>query len=207
MKLSFQAALFAYYHKIHMSFFTITILALGMSVDAFAAALARGAAQPNSSLKTIIKTALIFGAIETIAPTIGWLVGKAAVPFFEQYKHWLAFFMLLILGGKMIHNGIFPTTQAHETLPQNHGFWLTVSTAIATSMDSLIVGMGLAFLHVNIVITALAIGTATTIMSALGLFFGRILGIAMGMRAEILGGIVLVSMGIFILIEHIGLIQ
>lgn len=190
-----------------MSFFAIVILALGMSVDAFAAALARGAAQPNSSLKTIIKTALIFGAIETIAPTIGWLVGKAAVPFFEQYNHWLAFFMLLILGGKMIHNGIFSTTKAQEALPQNHGFWLTVSTAIATSIDSLIVGMGLAFLHVNIVITALAIGTATTIMSALGLFFGRILGIAMGTRAEILGGIVLVSMGIFILIEHIGLIQ
>ena len=187
-----------------MNTLTIIILALGMSVDAFAATLARGAAQAHSSLKNIIRTALIFGIIETIAPTIGWFTGKAAAQYIEQYDHWFAFGMLLILGGKMIHEGISSKDENEDNVPRNSGLLLTITTAIATSIDSLIVGVGLAFLQVNILTTALAIGTATTLMSLLGLSLGRILGATIGKRAEIIGGIVLIGIGTSILIDHVG---
>ncbi len=86
--------------------------------------------------------------------------------------------------------------------PRRHGFWLLVTTAFATSLDAMAVGVGLAFLQVNIIATALAIGCATLIMSTLGMMVGRFIGPLLGKRAEILGGIVLIGIGAQILWSH-----
>ncbi len=190
-----------------MNLLTTILLALGMSVDAFAAALARGAGSLHYTWRQTVKTALIFGIVETITPLIGWLVGSMAQKFIAEYDHWLAFGLLLALGLKMIWGALHDNgeeTAAADGNRTDTTLTLTIITAIATSIDSMVVGVGLAFLDANIWLTALAIGTSTTIMAAVGLRLGRLLGQKIGSRAEMAGGVVLIGIGTFILLEHLG---
>lgn len=190
-----------------MNLLTTILLALGMSVDAFAAALARGAGCLHYTWRQTVKTALIFGIVETITPLIGWLVGSMAQKFIAAYDHWLAFGLLLALGLKMIWGALHDDSDEAAAADGNRTdttLTLTIITAIATSIDSMVVGVGLAFLDVNIWLTALAIGTSTTIMAAIGLRLGRLLGQKIGSRAEMAGGVVLIGIGTFILLEHLG---
>ena len=190
-----------------MTLLTTILLALGMSVDAFAAALARGAGSLHYTWRQTVKTALIFGIVETITPLIGWLAGSMAQKFIAEYDHWLAFGLLLALGLKMIWGALHDDGDEAAATDGNRTdttLLLTVVTAIATSIDSMVVGVGLAFLDANIWLTALAIGTSTTIMAAVGLRLGRLLGQKIGSRAEMAGGVVLIGIGTFILLEHLG---
>ena len=190
-----------------MNLLTTILLALGMSVDAFAAALARGAGSLHYTWRQTVKTALIFGIVETITPLIGWLAGSMAQKFIAEYDHWLAFGLLLALGLKMIWGALHDNgdeTAAADGNRTDTTLTLTIITAIATSIDSMVVGVGLAFLDANIWLTALAIGTSTTIMAAIGLRLGRLLGQKIGSRAEMAGGVVLIGIGTFILLEHLG---
>ncbi|WP_094576227.1 manganese efflux pump MntP [Kingella denitrificans] len=190
-----------------MNLLTTILLALGMSVDAFAAALARGAGSLHYTWRQTVKTALIFGIVETITPLIGWLAGSMTQKFIAEYDHWLAFGLLLALGLKMIWGALHDDGDEAAAADKNRTdttLLLTVITAIATSIDSMVVGVGLAFLDANIWLTALAIGTSTTIMAAVGLRLGRLLGQKIGSRAEMAGGVVLIGIGTFILLEHLG---
>lgn len=190
-----------------MNLLTTILLALGMSVDAFAAALARGAGSLHYTWQQTVKTALIFGIVETITPLIGWLAGSMTQKFIAEYDHWLAFGLLLVLGLKMIWGALHDNgeeTAAADGNRTDTTLTLTIITAIATSIDSMVVGVGLAFLDANIWLTALAIGTSTTIMAAVGLRLGRLLGQKIGSRAEMAGGVVLIGIGTFILLEHLG---
>ena len=190
-----------------MNLLTTILLALGMSVDAFAAALARGAGSLHYTWRQTVKTALIFGIVETITPLIGWLVGSMTQKFIAEYDHWLAFGLLLALGLKMIWGALHDDDDEAAAADKNRTdttLMLTIITAIATSIDSMAVGVGLAFLDANIWLTALAIGTSTTIMAAVGLRLGRLLGQKIGSRAEMAGGVVLIGIGTFILLEHLG---
>ena len=190
-----------------MNLLTTILLALGMSVDAFAAALARGAGSLHYTWRQTVKTALIFGIVETITPLIGWLAGSMTQKFIAEYDHWLAFGLLLALGLKMIWGALHDDGDEAAAADKNRTdttLLLTVITAIATSIDSMVVGVGLAFLDTNIWLTALAIGISTTIMAAVGLRLGRLLGQKIGSRAEMAGGVVLIGIGTFILLEHLG---
>jgi len=187
-----------------MSIYALIILALGMSMDAFAAALAKGASLNRPSVKEVIRTGLIFGCIEAITPLIGWAIGHVASKFIMSWDHWVAFGLLLVLGGKMIFEGLRQNEEECEQSARRHGFWLLVTTAVATSLDAMAVGVGLAFLQVNILLTALMIGAATTIMATTGMFLGRVLGEKIGKWAEIFGGTVLIVIGAMILCEHLG---
>ena len=190
-----------------MNLLTTILLALGMSVDAFAAALARGAGSLRYTWRQTLKTALIFGIVETITPLIGWLAGSMTQKFIAEYDHWLAFGLLLALGLKMIWGALHDDGDEAAATDGNRTdttLLLTVVTAIATSIDSMVVGVGLAFLDANIWLTALAIGISTTIMAAIGLRLGRLLGQKIGSRAEMAGGVVLIGIGTFILLEHLG---
>ena len=194
-----------------MNLLTTILLALGMSVDAFAAALARGAGSLHYTWRQTVKTALIFGIVETITPLIGWLAGSMTQKFIAEYDHWLAFGLLLALGLKMIWGALHDDDDddddeaaAADKNRTDTTLLLTVITAIATSIDSMVVGVGLAFLDANIWLTDLAIGTSTTIMAAIGLRLGRLLGQKIGSRAEMAGGVVLIGIGTFILLEHLG---
>lgn len=178
------------------------LLAFGMSMDAFAASIGKGATLHKPKFSEAVRTGLIFGAIETLTPLVGWGLGMLASQFILEWNHWIAFILLVFLGGRMIAEGFRGDSDEACEAPHRHGFWLLVTTAFATSLDAMAVGVGLAFLQVSIVTTALAIGCATFIMSTLGIMVGRFIGPLLGKRAEILGGIVLIGIGSEILWSH-----
>lgn len=178
------------------------LLAFGMSMDAFAASIGKGATLHKPKFSEALRTGLIFGAIETLTPLIGWGLGMLASQFVLEWNHWIAFVLLVFLGGRMVIEGFRGNSDEDDEPQHRHGFWLLVTTAIATSLDAMAVGVGLAFLQVNIIATALAIGCATLIMSTLGIMVGRFIGPLLGKRAEILGGIVLIGIGAQILWAH-----
>lgn len=178
------------------------LLAFGMSMDAFAASIGKGATLHKPKFSEALRTGLIFGVIETLTPLIGWGLGMLASQFVLEWNHWIAFILLMFLGGRMVLEGFRAEMDDAGEAPHRHGFWLLVTTAIATSLDAMAVGVGLAFLQVNILTTALAIGCATLVMSTLGMMIGRFIGPLLGKRAEILGGIVLIGIGIEILWSH-----
>ena len=197
-----------------MSFLTILALAFGMSMDAFAAAIAQGAAIGTPTRRGTLRTAAVFGSVETLTPLIGWAIGSVAQHYIADWDHWIAFTLLLLLGLRMTYGALQPEQPAGEQSEQAQpesgqsgrrppSPLMLVAIAFATSIDSMIVGVGLAFLEVNILLTALAIGLATTIMAAIGLRLGSLLGSAIGKRAEILGGLVLIGIGTLILAEHL----
>ncbi|NIY46849.1 manganese efflux pump MntP [Cedecea colo] len=178
------------------------LLAFGMSMDAFAASIGKGASLHKPRFSEALRTGLIFGVIETLTPLIGWCLGLLASQVVLEWNHWVAFILLVFLGGRMLIEGVRGGEAEDAPKLQRHGFWLLVTTAIATSLDAMAVGVGLAFLQVNIIETALAIGCATMIMSTLGMMVGRFIGPMLGKRAEILGGLVLIGIGCQILYGH-----
>ncbi|TBU91241.1 manganese efflux pump MntP [Phytopseudomonas dryadis] len=182
---------------------SLILLALAMSTDAFAAAIGKGSSLHKPKFSEALRTGLIFGAIETVTPVIGWLIGFTAARYVEQWDHWIAFTLLLALGLHMIYNGC-KTEAQHETNEKQskHSFFILAVTAFATSIDALAVGIGLAFVEVNILIAAAAIGLATMTMVTIGVMLGRALGTVVGQRAEIIGGVVLILVGASILYEH-----
>lgn len=180
------------------------ILAFGMSMDAFAASIGKGAALHKPHFREAIRTGLIFGLIEAITPLIGWGLGFYASRFIIEWDHWVAFSLLLILGARMIVEGFKGQNSSSEAKKiRKHGLVTLVCTAIATSLDAMAIGVGLAFLQVNIVHTAMVIGCATMIMVTLGMMIGRYVGPLLGKKAEIMGGVVLIGIGSNILYNHL----
>lgn len=182
---------------------SLLFLALAMSTDAFAAAIGKGSSLHKPRLAEALRTGLIFGVIEAITPMIGWAVGQAATRWVQNWDHWIAFTLLLVLGLHMIYNGVKHDDAAEEQKPDQHSFLVLAVTAFATSIDALAVGVGLAFVDVNIFVAAAAIGLATMTMVTIGVMLGRVLGNVVGKRAEIVGGVVLMLVGATILYEHL----
>ncbi|UVW30507.1 manganese efflux pump MntP [Massilia sp. H6] len=180
----------------------IAALALAMSTDAFAAAVSKGAALQRAQIKEALRTGLIFGVIECLTPVVGWALGTVAAPYVSAWDHWIAFTLLLVLGLKMVREGM-SAPDAEETRPESHTFWVLAMTGFATSIDAMAVGVGLAFIDANIWIVASAIGLATFTMVTIGVMVGRGIGSVIGKRAELLGGLVLIVVGSLILYEHL----
>lgn len=183
---------------------TTLILAFGMSMDAFAASIGKGAVLHRPCLREALRTGLIFGVIEAITPLIGWGLGLFASQYIMQWSHWVAFILLSILGTRMIVEGLKDKPDDVHTTATRHSFWILAATAVGTSLDALAIGVGLALLEVNIIQTALFIGMATLLMSTLGIMVGRFIGPLLGKWAEVLGGVVLIGTGLNILLEHLG---
>ena len=189
-----------------MNFISTAALALAMSTDAFAAAIGKGAALKQPRWSEALRTGAIFGVIEGITPLIGWLLGLSAVNAVKAWDHWIAFVLLGALGLHMVYNGMKkddPDAEVAEDKPSSHSFARLALTGFATSIDAMAVGVGLAFIDVNIGVVAAAIGFATFVMVTLGVMLGRVLGAMVGKRAEIIGGIVLAAVGTAILYEHL----
>lgn len=188
-----------------MSFTSLVLIALAMSTDAFAAAIGKGAAmQKQPRFFQALRIGLLFGVIEAITPVIGWAIGSVAVNWIAEWDHWIAFSLLLVLGGRMIWEGVKQEDEtADREEAKDQSITVLALTAVATSIDAMAVGVGLAFVNVSIVEAALLIGLATTIMVTIGILLGRVLGSVIGKKAEILGGIVLIGVGALILYEHI----
>jgi putative Mn2+ efflux pump MntP len=185
-----------------MSALSVLLIALSMSTDAFAAAVAKGAALDRPHWREALRTGAIFGGIETLTPLIGWGLGRAASRYVEAFDHWVAFVLLAGIGIKMIWDGFGRDEEAEK--PQSHSFLVLAITAVGTSIDALAVGVTLALIGASILVNALAIGAATFTMTTIGVMAGHRLGARFGKHAEVAGGVALILIGIAILAEHLG---
>ncbi|MEQ8396142.1 manganese efflux pump MntP [Thalassobaculum sp.] len=185
-----------------MTLTATVLLAFGMSMDAFAAAIGKGATLHQPRFREALRAGAIFGFVAGGTPLIGWGLGLVASRYIAAWDHWIAFILLGFLGARMIYEGI----KRSERMPQRaqrHSFGLLIMTAIATSLDAMAVGVSLAFLNVNILNTAAAIGLATLVMATAGVLVGRFLGPVFGRSTEVVGGLILIGIGANILIEHL----
>ena len=186
-----------------MKVISIALLALAMSTDAFAAAVAKGAQLQKPQWREALRTGAIFGAIEALTPVVGWALGLSAARYVKAWDHWIAFALLGALGLRMVYEGLkTPEAQAPQK-PARHAFWLLAVTGFATSIDAMVVGVGLALLNEEIVPIAAAIGLTTFVMVSIGVMVGRVAGAIVGRRAEVFGGVLLVGIGAAILFEHL----
>lgn len=187
-----------------MSTLSNTLLAFSMSADAFAASVSKGTKLQKPRLADAARIGLVFGAIETLMPVIGWCLGFAASRFIESVDHWVAFAILAAIGSKMIHEGLQEEEKPKKESRQKK---MLLLTAIGTSIDSMAVGVTLALVNADILIMAAMIGMATFTMSTIGIMTGHYIGSKAGKVAEILGGLCLIAIGTKILLEHTGIIS
>jgi manganese efflux pump family protein len=195
-----------------MSPIAITLLALSMSADAFAASIARGATtRPNFA--GAVRGGLVFGIVEAITPILGWAVGIAASGFVGAIDHWIAFAILGAVGARMIWEALTrdeaeeEEEEAEAAPPRSlRGMLTLVLLAVGTSIDAAAVGVTLALVGENILTIAAAIGLATFVMTTIGLSIGRMAGAKLGSAVEVIGGVVLIGIGTVILLEHLGVL-
>lgn len=193
-----------------MTLFSILILSLSMSADAFAAAIARGAVH-RPSLPQALRQGVVFGAIEALTPLIGFGLGILASGLVEAIDHWIAFGLLGAVGAKMAWEGLkgpAPTDESETdtSASTRRGMWGLIATAVGTSIDAGAVGVGLALLGENIWIIAAAIGATTFALATLGLLIGKVVGARFGKAVELIGGVALMLLGLKILLEHTGML-
>lgn len=182
-----------------MSILTLILLALSLSVDTFAAALTQGAAAKKLKRHHKRRIAAIFTACAVVAPAIGYSVGFLLAEVVNKVDHWIAFILLTAVGAHMAYNGVFHKDEKTNTNLTNTKLFLT---GVATNIDAVAVGVGLAFLEVNILTVCLAVGLTTVAATYIGLTLGKRTGKLLGPRAEVLGGLILIALGIKILAQH-----
>lgn len=187
-----------------MSIFELFILAVGLSMDAFAVAVCKGLAMKEAKPRSMAIVGLWFGGFQAIMPVIGYLVGVQFREAITSVDHWIAFGLLAVIGGNMIREALSGGEEEEDAslAPKN-----MLLMALATSIDALAVGVGFAFLSVNIAAAAGFIGATTFILSAVGVKVGSVFGARYKARAELAGGIILILLGTKILLEHLGIIS
>jgi putative Mn2+ efflux pump MntP len=184
-----------------MSFLEILLVALSLAMDAFAVCLGAGASPYLNGHRPVFRLAFHFGLFQSLMPVLGWLAGVTIAGLIAAFDHWIAFGLLAFVGIRMLHSGLNPNGEAHHR-DISRG-WLLVTLAIAVSIDAFAIGLSLAFLDVSIWLPVLIIGLVTSLMSWAGMRIGNRLSKRLGQRAEILGGIILICLGIRILISHL----
>jgi putative Mn2+ efflux pump MntP len=180
---------------------TSLALAFSLSMDSFAAALGRGAAQGRSGVSEALRVGTAFGACQLLMSVIGWGVGVSFAGTVQAIDHWIAFALLLSIGGSMVRNALGGEADDNAAIKRSN--WLSLlTTAVATSIDASAVGVGLAMADVNIATTATLVGLVTFLMAFGGVLLGRAAGPMLGRRAELVGGLGLIAIGAKILVEH-----
>lgn len=188
-----------------MELWSLALIALGVSADAFAVALCRGVQTRRRVLANAVVVGVAFGVFQALMPLIGWLIGTQFHALIENVDHWIAFALLAAIGGKLIWDAFHPS--AEQLLPRQ-GFRIRqlLALAFATSLDALAVGVSFAFVDVPIIPAVALIGVTTAVLSAAGVFIGHKAGIRFRRPAEIIGGLVLIGIGTKVLLEHLGVL-
>lgn len=177
----------------------LIIIAIGVSMDAFAVSICKGLSVRSLQPKHACLTALWFGGFQTLMPLIGYFLGVSFADFVSSVDHWIAFVLLGIIGGNMIKESF---SKDECDYSPDFSFKTMLSLAVATSIDALAIGVSFAFLRVNIWTSVLIIGLTTGAFSALGVCIGKFFGCRYKSKAEFTGGFILVAMGLKILLEH-----
>ena len=186
-----------------MGILELLILAIGLSMDAFAVSVCKGLAMKKLEFKNMAIGGLWFGGFQALMPTIGYFLGVQFKNQITAIDHWIAFVLLGIIGANMIKEAC--SKDDEEEVKANLDVKTMFMLAIATSIDALAVGITFAFLSVNLVHAVTFIGITTFILSAVGVGIGNIFGTKYKAKAEITGGIILILLGIKILLEHLGI--
>lgn len=183
-----------------MGIIEIIILSIGLAMDATAVSMTNGMNDTQIKIKKIVLIGLTFGIFQAIMPLLGYLFGTLFVEFIEQIDHWIALILLGFLGFQMLREGL--SKKDEEEKVKELGIKMLFLQGVATSIDALAVGISFASLRVNIVYAVLSIGVITTMLSIIGVLIGKKFGDLLNNKASILGGIILISIGIKIFIEH-----
>ncbi|MFA5322574.1 MAG: manganese efflux pump MntP family protein [Smithella sp.] len=183
-----------------MSLITVFFIAVGLGIDAFSVAIGIGATNNKKSWAPVWRLATAFGLFQFVMPIIGWLAGLTVVEIIASFDHWIAFALLVLVGGKMIREG-FEKESDEEKSDQTRG-WPLLMLSIATSIDALAVGFSFSILKNQILLPAVMIGIVCFLMTVIGMIFGKVLARLFGKKVEIFGGLVLIAIGIKILIDH-----
>ncbi len=183
-----------------MSVIELLALALGLSMDAFAVSICKGLSVPKLQAKHCLICGVYFGGFQALMPLIGWALGIRFQSMITNIDHWIAFVLLAVIGANMIKESF---SKEEECPDASFGFKTMLTLAVATSIDALAVGVTFAFLDVSIVPAVLLIGATTFVCSAVGVKIGNVFGNRFQSKAEFLGGVVLIAIGLKILIEHL----
>ena len=183
-----------------MGFIELFILAVGLSMDAFAVSICKGLSVQRLRPRHALICGAYFGGFQALMPLIGWLLGRQFEVLIKSIDHWIAFALLVLIGANMIREAV---KNEEENLNDSFTPRTMLPLAVATSIDALAVGVTFAFLDVEIVPAVSMIGVTTFVLSAIGVKIGNVFGAKYKSKAELVGGIVLVAMGIKILIEHL----
>jgi len=181
---------------------TILFISLALAVDAFAVALGAGVALDHIGWRRTFRLAWHFGFFQAAMNVAGWAGGFTVRHLIERYDHWVAFGLLAFVGLNMIREALSDHKEVQRTDPTRG--WTLVMLSVATSIDSLAVGLSFAVLKISVLVPALIIGVTATLLTAVGLHLGNLLSSSsrLGAKVEIAGGLVLVAIGLRILHEH-----
>lgn len=185
-----------------MNLWELFIIAVGLSMDAFAVSICKGLSVQRVSLRHAVCAGLWFGGFQALMPLLGWLLGSRFQAAIERYDHWIAFVLLVFLGVNML----WEARGEEECVDGSFSWRIMLTMALATSIDALAVGVTFAFLQVDILPAILFIGATTFLLSALGVRLGSVFGRRYRTAAQILGGVILIVMGAKILLEHLGVL-
>ena len=189
-----------------MGIWELLLLAVGLSMDAFAVSICKGLASRRASLKNMLCCGLWFGGFQALMPLIGYYLGSLFANAIKAVDHWVAFVLLALIGVNMIREA-FSKQEEDAAAEADYSFKTMLIMAIATSIDALAVGISLAMAgNVNIWTSILLIGVTTCLLSMLGVKAGSIFGDRFEKKAEIAGGVILILLGIKILLEHLDIL-
>jgi len=184
---------------------TLTLIgvAVGLAMDAFAVSIGAGLTLKTVDARQTLRLAWHFGLFQALMPIIGWLAGLSVERWIAPVDHWIAFGLLAVIGGKMIHEALKDDDEETRRGDPTKG-WSLVLLSLATSIDALAVGLSLALLDVSIWWPAVVIGLVAGAFTTVGMQLGKRFGALLGRRMESVGGIVLIAIGVKIVVEHLG---
>ncbi len=182
-----------------MEEYLLLLMALGVSMDAFAVSIGKGLALKRARFRDAIVIAIWFGIFHAMMPIIGYYIGESVIDYIEGFAHWIIFGILGYLGFMLIRDAL---REEEHTEDKETGISSMLPLSIAVSIDSLAVGIGLAAEEVNIVVGALNLGVVTGLMSFGGVYLGNRIGTRYGRAAAIAGGAILIIIGVYAVIEH-----
>ena len=191
-----------------LMFIELFLLGIGLSMDAFAVSVCKGLGMRRLNKKQALIIGLYFGGFQALMPLIGWLLGSQFQKYITSIDHWITFILLGFIGGKMMIEAIREWNE-EETVdvmdaPLDHKNMLVL--AVATSIDALAVGITFAFLDTPIIEAITIIGITTMVISIIGVVVGNFFGSRYKSKAEFIGGLILVLLGLKILLEHLGIL-
>lgn len=186
-----------------MDLLSVLLIAVGLAMDAFAVAICKGLAMKRPGIRQILIVGIWFGVFQALMPVIGYYLGSSFYSYIEDYDHWIAFILLALIGVNMIREAL---SDEEEGVDASTGFRTMLVLAVATSIDALAVGISLAMTGDDIMTSAVVIGVVTFLISASGVKIGSLFGDRFGKKAELVGGVILILIGLRVLLDHLGLI-